>query len=180
MVSQDMMTSYTTSRMRTSQNFWLFICESSSIFLFRSLFSILVVFCLLYSLFFIQNCGQPTFKERKKFNLQRVADKADSTLAVDFFSLKCYLSCEGNVVRISQNIQNEISLDTFCDVVAYKFINLYKLKANLVQEAKTCMIMHRSIWSDNDQSSRRVFKAIEITTLEEHFQSSCSFVFYGK
>ena len=33
---------------------------------------------------------------------------------------------------------------------------------------KTCMIMHRSIWSDNDQSSRERFKAIEITTLEEH------------
>ena len=33
---------------------------------------------------------------------------------------------------------------------------------------KTCMIMNRSIWSDNDQSSRRRFKAIEITMLEEH------------
>ena len=33
---------------------------------------------------------------------------------------------------------------------------------------KTCMIMHRSIWSDSDQSSRERFKAIEITTLEEH------------
>ena len=33
---------------------------------------------------------------------------------------------------------------------------------------KTCMIMHRSIWSENDQSSRERFKAIEITTLEEH------------
>ena len=33
---------------------------------------------------------------------------------------------------------------------------------------KTCMIMHRSIWSDNDQSSRQRFKAIEITMLEEH------------
>ena len=28
---------------------------------------------------------------------------------------------------------------------------------------KTCMIMHGSIRSDNDQSSRRRFKAIEIT-----------------
>ena len=28
--------------------------------------------------------------------------------------------------------------------------------------------MHRSIWSDKDQSSRRRFKAIEITMLEEH------------
>ena len=33
---------------------------------------------------------------------------------------------------------------------------------------KACMIMHRSIWSDNDHSSRQSFKAIEITMLEEH------------
>ena len=33
---------------------------------------------------------------------------------------------------------------------------------------KTCMIMHRSIWSDNDQSSRLRFNATEITMLEEH------------
>ena len=33
---------------------------------------------------------------------------------------------------------------------------------------KTCMIMHRSVWSDNKQSSRRRFKAIEIIMLEEH------------
>ena len=33
---------------------------------------------------------------------------------------------------------------------------------------KICVIMHRSIWSDNDQSSRRRFKAIEMTMLEEH------------
>ena len=32
---------------------------------------------------------------------------------------------------------------------------------------KTCMIMHGSIRSDNDQSSRRRFKVIEITMLEE-------------
>jgi len=52
-------------------------------------------------------------------------------MAVDFSS-KCYLFWECNVVRMSQNIQSEISLETFCDVVAYKFINLYKLKAKLV------------------------------------------------
>ena len=40
------------------------------------------------------------------------------------FSSNCYLFCECNVVRISKKIQNEISLETFCDVVAYKFINL--------------------------------------------------------
>ena len=33
---------------------------------------------------------------------------------------------------------------------------------------KTCIIMHRSIWSDNYQRGRQRFKAIEITTLEEH------------
>ena len=33
---------------------------------------------------------------------------------------------------------------------------------------KTCMIMHRSIWIDNDQSSRQRLKVIEITMLEEH------------
>ena len=36
------------------------------------------------------------------------------------------------------------------------------------QGRKTRMIMHRSIWSDNDQSIRQRFKAIEITMLEEH------------
>ena len=33
---------------------------------------------------------------------------------------------------------------------------------------KICMIMHLFIWSDNDQSSRRRVKAIEITMLEQH------------
>ena len=42
------------------------------------------------------------------------------------------------------------------------------------------MIMHLSIRSDNDQSSRRRFKAIGITMLEEHVESYCSFVYYGK
>ena len=32
--------------------------------------------------------------------------------------------CECNVVRISQNVQNEVSLEIFADVVAYQFINL--------------------------------------------------------
>ena len=46
-----------------------------------------------------------------------------ATLAVDFSS-KCYLFCECNVVRISQNIQNEVSLEIFADFVAYQVINL--------------------------------------------------------
>ena len=50
--------------------------------------------------------------------------------------------------------------------VAYKFINLNgRLNGS---RKETCMIMHRSVWSDNTQSSRRRFKAIEITMLEEH------------
>ena len=32
---------------------------------------------------------------------------------------------------------------------------------------KTYVIMHRSLWGDNDQSSRRRFKAIEITMPED-------------
>ena len=36
---------------------------------------------------------------------------------------------ECNVVGISQNIQNEVSLEIFADVVAYQFINL-KWKLN--------------------------------------------------
>ena len=39
---------------------------------------------------------------------------------------------------------------------------------------KICMIMRRSIWSDNDQSSRERLKAIEITMLEEHIVISFS------
>ena len=35
------------------------------------------------------------------------------------FSSKCYLVYEWTVVRISQNIQNEISLETFSVVVAF-------------------------------------------------------------
>ena len=37
--------------------------------------------------------------------------------------------CECNVVGISQNFQNEVSLEIFADVVAYQFINL-KWKLN--------------------------------------------------
>ena len=58
------------------------------------------------------------------------------------FSLKCYLFCECYVVRISQNIQNEISLENFCDVAAYKFINLHKLKAKWSRKEN----MHDHAW----------------------------------
>ena len=85
------------------------------------------------------------------------------TLAVDFSS-KCYLFCECNVVRISQNIQNEISLDTLCDVVAYKFINLnWKLNGFRKENMRDHASFHMS-----DNGSRRRFKAIEITMLGEH------------
>ena len=42
----------------------------------------------------------------------------------DTFLHNSSIGCDCNVVRISQNIQNEISLETFADVVAYQFINL--------------------------------------------------------
>ena len=43
---------------------------------------------------------------------------------------------------------------------------------------KTYMIMHRPIWSDDDQSSRRRLKVIEITKLEEHVWSYGNVVLY--
>ena len=38
--------------------------------------------------------------------------------------LKMLPFCECSVVRISQNIQNEVSLEIFADFVAYQLINL--------------------------------------------------------
>ena len=102
--------------MRTSQNFD-FICESISIlpFLFiSSLPTLSSLFCM--ELWLANFLGKGKIYSSK-------SSRWTATLAVDFSS-KCYLFCECNVVRISQNIQNEISLDTFCDVIAYKFINL--------------------------------------------------------
>ena len=55
--------------MRTSQNFD-FICESISILPFLFISSLPTL-----SSFFAWNCGWPTFEEREKFILQRVADK---------------------------------------------------------------------------------------------------------
>ena len=144
--------------MRTSQNFD-FICESISIlpFLFiSSLPTLSSLFCM--ELWLANFLGKGKIYSSK-------SSRWTATLAVDFSS-KCYLFCECNVVRISQNIQNVISLDTFCDVVAYKFIDI-NWKLNGFRK-KICMITRRSIWSDNDQSSRRRFKAIEITMLEGH------------
>ena len=59
--------------------------------------------------------------------------------------------CECNSVRISQNIQNEVSLERsiFADVVAYQFINLNR-KLNGSRKEN----IHRSMWKENDQSSR--------------------------
>ena len=59
--------------------------------------------------------------------------------------------CECNSVKISQNIQNEVSLERsiFADVVAYQFINLnWKLNGSRKEN------MHRSIWNENGQSGR--------------------------
>ena len=59
--------------------------------------------------------------------------------------------CECNSVKISQNIQNEVSLERsiFADVVVYQFINLNR-KLNGSRKEN----IHRSIWNENDQSSR--------------------------
>ena len=59
--------------------------------------------------------------------------------------------CECNSVKISQNIQNEVSLERsiFADVVAYQFINLNR-KLNGSRKEN----IHRSMWKENDQSSR--------------------------
>ena len=59
--------------------------------------------------------------------------------------------CECNSVKISQNIQNEVSLERsiFADVVAFQFINLNpKLNGSRKEN------IHRSMWKENDQSSR--------------------------
>ena len=59
--------------------------------------------------------------------------------------------CECNSVKISQNIQNEVSLERsiFADVVAYQFINLNRKINGSGKEN-----IYRSIWNANDQSSR--------------------------
>ena len=53
--------------------------------------------------------------------------------------------CECNSVRISQNIQNEVSLERsiFADVVAYQFINLNR-KLNGSRKEN----IHRSMWKE--------------------------------
>ena len=113
-------------RMRTSQTFD-FICESLSISLCRSLFFFAFIvqqqfFCPLYRFFLhgivagqlLRKGTNLIFKEQsgKQRNWQWIVPQN-----VTFF-------CECNVVRISQNIQNEVSLEIFADVVAYQFINL--------------------------------------------------------
>ena len=116
------------SRMRTSQNLDFFICESISVFLYRSPFflclsSLLAVFCPLYRLVCLHGivAGQLLrkgtnliFKEYpgKQRNWQWIVPQR-----VTFF-------CECNGVRISQNIQKEVSLEIFADFVAYQVINL--------------------------------------------------------
>ena len=53
--------------------------------------------------------------------------------------------CECNSVKISQNIQNEVSLERsiFADVVAYQFINLNgKLNGSRKEN------IHRSMWKE--------------------------------
>ena len=81
--------------------------------------------------------------------------------------------CECNSVKISQNIQNEVSLERsiFADVVAYQFINLnWKLNGSRKED--------RSIWNENDQSSRpRVNREIKIHVYRKRQTSDSSWEF---
>ena len=78
-------------------------------------------------------------------------------------------------VRIGQNIQNEVSLERpiFADVGAYYFINLNgKLNASRKED------MHRSIWNENDRSSRRRVKIPLILTIYGHLARNLNFFNY--
>ena len=83
-------------------------------------------------------------------------------LAVDF-SLRCYIFCDCNSVRICQNIQNETLLErSICfDVVAYQFINLnWKLNGSRKEN------MHHSIWNENNQISHQRVNTKSIVNLD--------------
>ena len=143
--------------MRTGQNLD-FRCESIFICLCRSSFvlclsSLLAVSLPTLSSFLLHGivAGQ-LFRERDKYNLQRVVGK--QRMVVDF-SPKSYLFCESNSARIGQNIQKKISLESyiFSDVVAYQFVKLHCKRNGSRKED-----MHRSTWKENDQGSRRRVK----------------------
>ena len=143
--------------MRTGQNLD-FRCESIFIYLSRSSFvlclsSLLAVSLPTLSSFLLHGivAGQ-LFRERDKYNLQRVVGK--QRMVVDF-SPKSYLFCESNSARIGQNIQKKISLESyiFSDVVAYQFVKLHCKRNGSRKED-----MHRSTWKENDQGSRRRVK----------------------
>ena len=71
------------------------------------------------------------------FRKSSQSSKYTAKLAVDFVP-KCYLFCQCNSVRITQNIQNVTSLERsiFADVVAYQFINFEKFTWQNVTPAK--------------------------------------------
>ena len=108
--------------------FWLsYLRIYFDLFLSLSFFSLPFFFIssflpILSSCFLARNCGWPTFKERDKFNLQRVVGKQRNWQWIVPQHLTIFCECNG--VRISQNIQNEVSLEIFADFVAYQLINL--------------------------------------------------------
>ena len=93
--------------------------------------------------------------ERDKFSFQRVVCKQRSWQWIGPQNVTFFCGCNSH--RIGQNIQNEVSPERsiFADVVAYQFINLNG-KANRSRKED----MHRSIWNENDQGSRRRVKLL--------------------
>ena len=83
-------------------------------------------------------------------------------LAVDF-SQNVTFCCECNCVRIGQNIENEVSLERPI---------FGKLNASRKED------MHRSIWKENDKSSRRRVKIPLILTIYGHLAINLNFFKY--
>ena len=61
---------------------------------------------------------------RKGTNLIFKSSRVNSEIGSGLFLNMLPFFCECNGVRISQNIQNEVSLEIFADFVAYQVINL--------------------------------------------------------
>ena len=122
-------------RMCTSQNFDFLLPN-----LFRS-FSLALFFFfsfLLHQQFFFlpRICMElwlANFQERDKFSFYKVVGKQQNWQWIFPQIVTFFREC--NVVRISQKIQNQVSLEIFSDVVAYRFIlakRVYNLVARVV------------------------------------------------
>ena len=106
---------------------WTFFYESISIFLSHSLFSfafscLLAVLLPTYHPFFAWNCDWLTFKERGKFNLQRVVGKQRNWKGIFPQNITFFVSVTlTGLVRISKTryCWKDLSLDKLM------FINLY-------------------------------------------------------